>query len=167
MRSWKILVLSILLAITAGCAINNKTFGTRNIAFSDGQKLITEGKLESGLQKLEQALREEPENKEIRATLIRVREEVIAKLLFDADSTRFSGNLEKAEQDYQRILNLSPFNERANAGLEELELERRHIASIDSAKELLRRNEVIEAETIVRAVLQENPKQSHARLLIS
>ncbi len=167
MRSWKILVLSILLAITAGCAINNKTFGTRNIAFSDGQKLITEGKLESGLQKLEQALREEPENKEIRATLIRVREEVIAKLLFDADSTRFSGNLEKAEQDYQRILNLSPFNERANAGLEELELERRHIASIDSAKELLRRNEVIEAETIVRAVLQENPKQSHARQLIA
>ncbi len=167
MRSWKILVLSILLAITAGCAINNKTFGTRNIAFSDGQKLITEGKLESGLQKLEQALREEPENKEIRATLIRVREEVIAKLLFDADSTRFSGNLEKAEQDYQRILNLSPFNERANAGLEELELERRHIASIDSAKELLRRNEVIEAETIVRAVLQENPKQTHARQLIA
>ena len=87
MRSWKILVLSILLAITAGCAINNKTFGTWNIAFSDGQKLITEGKLESGLQKLEQALREEPENKEIRATLIRVRVEVIAKLLFDADST--------------------------------------------------------------------------------
>ncbi|AEJ02988.1 type II and III secretion system protein [Nitrosomonas sp. Is79A3] len=167
MRSWKILILSILLAITAGCAINNKTFGTRNIAFSDGQKLITEGKLESGLQKLEQALREEPENKEIRATLIRVREEVIAKLLFDADSTKFSGNLEKAEQDYQRILNLSPFNERANAGLEELELERRHIASIDSAKELLRRNEVIEAETIVRAVLQENPKQSHARQLIA
>lgn len=167
MRSWKILILSILLAVTAGCAINNKTFGTRNIAFSDGQKLITAGKLESGLQKLEQALREEPENKEIRATLIRVREEVIAKLLFEADSTRFSGDLQKAEQDYQRVLNLSPFNERANAGLEELELERRHIASIDSAKELLRRNEVIEAETIVRAVLQENPKQSHARQLIS
>ncbi len=167
MRSWRILILSILLAITAGCAINNKTFGTRNIAFSDGQKLITEGKLESGLQKLEQALREEPENKEIRTTLIRVREEVIAKLLFEADSTRFSGDLKKAEQDYQRVLNLSPFNERAKAGLEELELERRHIASIDSAKELLRRNEVIEAETIVRAVLQENPKQSHARQLIS
>lgn len=167
MRSWRILILSILLAITAGCAINNKTFGTRNIAFSDGQKLITEGKLESGLQKLEQALREEPENKEIRATLIRVREEVIAKLLFEADSTRFSGDLQKAEQDYQRVLNLSPFSERAKAGLEELELERRHIVSIDSAKELLRRNEVIEAETIVRAVLQENPKQSHARQLIA
>ena len=38
MKSWKIIVLSILLAIAAGCAIDNKTFGTRNIAFSDAQK---------------------------------------------------------------------------------------------------------------------------------
>ncbi len=69
MRSWRIIILSILLAIATGCAINNKTFGTRNIAFDEGQKLITEGKFESGLQKLEEAVREEPENTEIRTVL--------------------------------------------------------------------------------------------------
>ena len=52
MKSWRIIVLIALLAVTAGCAINNRTFGTRNIAFDEGQKLIVQGQLENGLQKL-------------------------------------------------------------------------------------------------------------------
>ncbi|MDP1786285.1 secretin and TonB N-terminal domain-containing protein [Nitrosomonas sp.] len=167
MRSWRILFLSLLLAITAGCAINNKTFGTRNIVFDDGQKLITEGKFENGLQKLEQAAREEPENREIRTVLIRSREEVLGKLFFEADSMRFSGDLDQAEQGYQRILNIYPLHERAKEGIEALKSERRHITAVDSAKALLTRNDVAGAEIIVRAVLQENPQQSHARELIS
>lgn len=167
MRNWRILILSMLLAITTGCAINNKTFGTRNVAFDDGQKLITEGKFESGLQKLEQAAREEPENKEIRTILMRLREEVISKLFFEADNFRFSGDLDQAEQGYQRILNVYPLHERAKEGIEALKLERRHIAIVNSAKELLARKDPIGAETIVRAVLQENSQQSHARQLIA
>lgn len=166
MKNWRIIVLITLAAISAGCAINNKTFSTRNIAFSDGQKLIAEGKFESGLQKLEQAAREEPDNKEIRTVHIREREGVIARLLFDADNIRFSGDLDSAGKSYQRVLNLSPFDERAKAGLEALESERRHIASVDAAKELLARDDVPGAEAIIRAVLQENPQQSHARQLI-
>lgn len=167
MKSWRIVVLIILFIANTGCAINNRTFGTRNIAFDDGQKLITAGELERGLQKLEQAAREEPENKEIRTVLIRAREEVISKILFEADGFKFAGDLEQAGQQYQRVLNLYPFHERAKEGLESIELERRHIASIEAAKELLIRNDVAGAETIVRAVLQENPQQSHARQLVA
>ncbi|MBP6057621.1 MAG: general secretion pathway protein GspD [Nitrosomonas sp.] len=167
MKSWRIIVLIALLAVTAGCAINNRTFGTRNIAFDEGQKLIVQGQLENGLQKLEQAAREEPENKEIRTVLIRLREEVIGKLFFEADSLRFSGKLDQAEEDYQRILNIYPLHERAKAGMEAVKSERRHITIVDSAKALLARNDVSGAETIVRAVLQENPQQSHARDLIA
>lgn len=167
MKSWRSIVLIILFIANTGCAINNRTFGTRNIAFDDGQKLITEGKFENGLAKIEQAAREEPENKEIRTVLIRVREEVIGKILFEADGFRFSGNLEQAEQQYQRVLNLYPFHERAKEGIEALKSERRHIALVDSAKALLANNDVSGAETIVRAVLQENPQQSYARELIA
>lgn len=166
MKSWRLIVLITLLAVTAGCAINNRTFGTRNIAFDDGQKLITQGQFENGLQKLEQAAREEPENKEIRTVLIRLREEVTSKLLLEADNLRFSGNLDRAEQGYQRVLNVYPFHERAKEGIEALKLERRHIASVDSAKALLASNDVAKAETVIRAILQENPQQSHARELI-
>ncbi len=167
MKSWRIIVLTILLAATAGCAINNRTFGTRNVAFDEGQQLITQGKFENGLEKLEQAAREEPKNKEISTVLIRLREEVVSKLLFEADNYRFSGDLEQAERSYQRVLNIYPFHERAKEGTEALKSERRHIASVDSAKALLARNDLARAETVVRAVLQENSQQSHARELIS
>ncbi|UJP00527.1 MAG: general secretion pathway protein GspD, partial [Nitrosomonas sp.] len=113
MKSWRIIVLIILLASVAGCAINNRTFGTRSIAFDEGKKLIAQGQFESGFAKLEQASREQPENREIQTVSIRLREEVIVKLLFEADNFRFSGDLERATQAYQRILNLYPFNERA------------------------------------------------------
>ena len=167
MKSWRIIILSIVLAVTAGCAIDNRSFFTRNFAFSEAQKLIAQGKLESGLEKFEQAAREEPENKEIRTMLIRARDQVLGKLLFDADNLRFAGDLDQAERNYQRVLSMYPFNERAKEGIEALKLERRHIASVESAKALLARNDLAKAETLVRAILQENPQQSHARQLIS
>lgn len=167
MKSWRIIVLIILLASVAGCAINNRTFGTRNIAFDDGQKLITQGQFESGIAKLEQARREEPENRDIQTVVLRLREEVTGKLLFDAENLRYAGELDRATQAFQRILSLFPFNERAKEGLESIALDRQHIAKVDTAKELLRNGDVAKAETLVRAVLQENPQQSHARQLIS
>lgn len=167
MKSWRIIAFIILLAVTTGCAINNRTFGTRNIAFDEGQKLIVQGHFESGFAKLEQALREEPENREIQTVLIRSREEIIGKLIFEADNSRFSGDLERATKIYQRILNLYPFNERAKEGIESIVLDRRHIAVVDTAKNFLKSGEPAKAETLVRAVLQENPQQSHARQLIS
>ncbi|MER0203091.1 MAG: general secretion pathway protein GspD [Nitrosomonas sp.] len=167
MKSWRTIVLIILLALVAGCAINNRTFGTRNIAFDDGQKLITQGQFESGLAKLEQARREEPENKDIQTVVLRLREEVTGKLMFEAENLRYAGELDRATQAFQRILSLFPFNERAKEGLESIALDRQHIAKVDTAKELLRNGETAKAETLVRAVLQENPQQSHARQLIS
>jgi general secretion pathway protein D len=167
MKSWRIIVLGILLAVTTGCAIDNKSFLNRNIALADGQKLLAQGKPETALEKFEQAAREEPDNKEIRAMLIRVRDEVIGKLLFEAENSKLSGNLDQAEQGYQRILDMYPFQERAKEGIQLIALERRHIASVESAKALLARNDFAKAETLVRAVLQENPQQSHARELIS
>ena len=167
MKKWKVIVLITLFTVTTGCAINNRTFGTRNTAFDDGQKLIAVGKYESGLVKLEQAAREEPENKEIRTVLIRLREEVTSKLFFEADNFRSSGNLDQADQGYQRILSIYPLHERAREGIEAVKLDRRHIAAVESAKALLARNDVSGAEKVVRAVLQENSQQSHARELIS
>lgn len=167
MRSWKTIVLILLFISIAGCAINNRTFGTRNTAFDDGQKLIAQGQFENGLAKLEQAQREEPDNKEIRTMLIRLREDVISKILLEADGFRFSGDLDQAEQQYQRVLNLYPFHERAKEGIDAVKLERRHIAAVDAARALLVRNDFKGAETMVRAILQENPQQSHARQLIA
>ncbi len=159
-------VFILLLILISGCAINNKTFGTRNEAFLEAEKLLLNGELELGLQKLQQAAKEEPENKEIKTVLARQRETIPRQLILEADYTRLSGDLEVAEEMYNRILEYFPRQERALAGLEALELERYHVASIDYARELLARNDIEGAEEAVRAVLQENPEQSHARQLI-
>lgn len=166
MRIEKYVVISMMFVLLVGCATNNKTFETKNEAFIEGEQLIVNGEFEDGLQLLEQAALEEPDNKEIRAVLARQRENIHRLLVLDADHVRFSGDLENAEKMYHRILEVFPRHERAQAGLDLVEQERHHIASIDYAQELLALNDVVGAEKTVRAVLQENPEQTHARQLI-
>jgi len=158
--------LLILVLFLSGCAINNKTFLNQNEAFEEGKQLIEAGELELGLMKLEQAAREEPNNKEIRTVLMRQRDEVLAKMLFDADNTRAEGNLDLAEEKYYRIFDYFPRNNRVQAGLEAVNQERHHIATIEYAEQLLELNDLDGAEQAVRSVLQENPMQGHARQLI-
>lgn len=158
--------LLMLILLFSGCAINNKTFLNRNKTFEEGQRLIEMGELELGLMHLEQAAREEPDNKEIRTILARQRDTVLGQILADANNSRLSGELDFAEEKYQRILDLFPRNERVLAGLETIHQERHHIASIDYAQQLLALNDVGGAENAVRAVLQENPMQPQARELI-
>jgi len=167
MRMNRCAVFLLILALTAsGCAINNKTFGTRNKAFEEGQLLIQNGELELGLLRLEQAAREEPNDKEIRAVLLRQRDAVLGQMLADATNTRLSGDLDFAEEKFLRILDLFPRNERAQEGLEAVGQDREHIASVEYAQQLLALNDVDGAEKAVRAVLQENPMQPQAREFI-
>ncbi len=166
MRINKYVVMVIMSFVLAGCAINNKTFLTRSETFEDGQELILNGEFVLGLQKLEQAAQEQPENKEFRTVLMRQRDEVPMRMVFNANNIRLSGDLETAEEMYNHILEFFPGYERARLGLEALALERHHIASLDYAQELLALNDVVSAEQTVRAVLQENPEQPHARQLI-
>jgi len=162
MNTGKKIFLLLLFALVTGCA----TQMTRNPSFLEGKKLIAEGKLEEGLGKLEQAAREEPDNREVGATLARERDTIIGQILFDADNARLAGNLDQADQNYQRVLGISANNGRAREGLNAVELERRHIAMVNRAKEVLAHNNVDEAEKIVRGVLADNPMQSEARLMI-
>ncbi|MDH5479709.1 MAG: secretin and TonB N-terminal domain-containing protein, partial [Nitrosomonas sp.] len=166
MRIDRWIIFALLLVLVSGCAINNRTFATKNKAFIEGQELILNGELEYGLQKLEQAAQEEPGNKEIKAVLMRQREAIPSQLAIHADNIRFSGDLETAEQIYNHILELFPRYERAKAGLEAIELEHHHVASIEYAEELMALNDITGAEKVIRDVLQENPEQSHARQLI-
>jgi general secretion pathway protein D len=166
MRTEKYVVIAMILALITGCAATDLANPTKNRAFIEGQQLIAEGQFDAGLQLLEQAASEEPDNTEIRLVLNRQQEAILAQLLYEADNLRLSGELDAAEQKYDYILYLFPHSERTKEGIEALNLERHHIASIDYAKELLVRNDVKGAEAAARAVLLENPMQSHARQLI-
>ncbi|MCC6917161.1 secretin and TonB N-terminal domain-containing protein [Nitrosomonas sp.] len=162
MNTGKKICVLLLFALTAGCALQT----TRNPSFLEGKRLIAEGQLEDGLGKLEQAAREEPDNREIGATLARERDTITGQVLFEADNARLSGNLDQADQGYLRVLGISANNKRAREGLDAVDQERRHIVQINQAKEMLAHNDVDGAEKIIRAVLADNPMQLEARKLI-
>ncbi|MBI0410270.1 MAG: type II and III secretion system protein [Nitrosospira sp.] len=158
MRIEKYIAVVMLLATFAGCASNK--------AFVEGKRLITEGKLDTGLASLEKAAREEPDNLEIRVVLARQREAVARRLLFEADNARSSGDLDASAQGYRRVLELNLRDERAQAGLEAIDMDRRHIALLKQAKELLDGEDNSGAESKIRLVMQENPMRLDARQLI-
>ncbi|MDE2366672.1 MAG: type II and III secretion system protein [Betaproteobacteria bacterium] len=158
MRMGRCLVIVSMLAACAGCATNKD--------FVEGKRLIAEGKIDTGLASLEKAAREDPDNLEIRAVLARQREAVAARLQFDADNARSSGDLAVAEQGYRHVLEIIPRNERAQAGLAALNMDRRHLALMKRAEELLARNDYAAAEAEVRSVLQDNPMLREARQLM-
>lgn len=162
MNTGKKICLLVLFLLIAGCASQV----TRNPSFLEGKQLLAAGQLEAGLEKLEQAAREEPDNPEIGATLVRERDTIIGQILFEADNARLAGYLEQADQGYLRALAISASNKRAREGLDAVEQERRHIGQVNQAKEMLAQGEIDGAEKIIRAVLADNPMQSDARQLI-
>jgi general secretion pathway protein D len=142
----------------SGCAANKD--------FEEGKRLIADGKLDTGLASLEKAAREDPKNLEIRTVLARQREAVAARLLSEGDDARLAGALDNAERAYRHVLELNPRNERAQTGLETIGMDRRHIALLKHAAELLERNDPMGAASDLRLILQENPLQRDARRLI-
>jgi general secretion pathway protein D len=158
MRARAVVLFVAFLVMFAGCATKKE--------FTEGKRLIAEGKLDMGLASLEEAARKEPDNLEIRTILARQREAVAARHLLDADNARSRGDLVAAEQGYRRALEINPHNERAQAGLTVLDMDRRHPALVKRAEELIGRKEYAAAEQELRTVLQENPQQKDARRLL-
>ena len=177
MRIYSYFFITLFLIATTGCSLlgsmedsMEEVLGinelTENNAFVDGQEQISKGNYEVGLRLLEQATHEEPDNRKFRIIYMRQTDTVIGKLLSAADGMRLTGNLDYSEQQYNRILDIAPQNQRAKEGLEALNMERMHIEKIEYAQALLDRNDLIRAEKIVREVLQEDPMQKNARELI-
>ena len=159
MRFEKYILVAAALAAFAGCAKDNAPF-------AEGKRLISEGNMDMGLERLEQAARENPDDLEIRTVLARQRDAVAARLLFEAESARLSGDFDLAEQKYRHALKLNFRNERAKAGLDFLDMDRRHRALVKQAQESMEHKGFDAAESLLRQVLQENPQHRIARQLL-
>lgn len=154
--SWLTTCLAVLLI--SGCAANP--------AIEEGNRLIDEGKFEDGVTRLAQAMKDDPDNHELRAQYFRQRDLATNQLLKAAEAERMAHHLEAAEAIYQRMQKLDANNQRAKNGLAEVAMERRHESAVREAEVLLGKNDTVAAERILRAVLAENPQHSEARQLI-
>ncbi|MDO9449497.1 MAG: secretin N-terminal domain-containing protein [Rugosibacter sp.] len=141
-----------------GCAANP--------AIEESKRLIAQGHVDDGVLGLAQAMKDDPNNHELRVQYFRQREIAANQLLIAAESERAARRPDAAEAIYQRMQTLDANNQRAKSGLAELAAERRQASAVREAEALLGKNDAAAAERILRTVLTENPLHAEARQLM-
>jgi general secretion pathway protein D len=148
----------LLLVLGAACA-------TSPTVLDDARARYQEGRGEEALQLLQKAARENPDERSLRTEYFRMRELLVAQWLVQAEAVRQAARFDQAEALYRRVLMHDPSNPRAEAGLAQIDTDRRHAAVTATAEQLVRGGKYREAQDILRPVLAENPQQRDARRL--
>jgi len=126
---------------------------------------VEAGQYESGIRKLEQAVKQDPSNTTYRLELQGRKEEATQLLVAQADRLRAAAKYADAEATYQRVLSISPGNARAQRGLELVTRDQRHAEAVAQAARELQQGRLEEAEARLGRVLSENPGNSEANAL--
>ena len=130
------------------------------------QHMIEAGNEEAGLARLEQAVRDNPGDTELRNYYQRHRAVAVQRYLQAGDNARASGAIDAAEAAYQRAQRFEPDNDNAQAGLDAVARERASLALVSEAQEALKRGQTDEAYAKAKEVLQANPAQRDARAIV-
>lgn len=154
----KRIVLLMLLALPAGCATDS--------ALTQGQNLIDQGRMEDGIRRLEQGSKAHPDSYELRAFYQRYRDLYVDQLLFEGDKARVIGRNEPALAAYDRVLQFSPENPRAKAGIDAVRADQRQRDAVKQAQALFEGNRAEEALEQAKGILAENPSQKSAQALL-
>jgi general secretion pathway protein D len=149
----------LLSALTAGCATDR--------LHREGVKAFEQGAYEEAIARLEQAVKNDPSDLELRLDLRARREGAVQRLIAAADSARANGDGESATTSYRRVLTLDPGNDRALRGLEGVQADRRHAERTAKASQLFAAKKLDAAELEVHAVLAEDPGFAAASALLS
>jgi general secretion pathway protein D len=145
-------------ALLAACATNPQV--------DEGKRLISQGNLEEGLAKLEQASRENPQDTVARNAYLTQREAIVGVFMREGDVLRTWGDLDAAEASYRRALAAAPGSASVQAALDALARDRRHLVVVREAEEALKKGDLATAEARARAVLAENAGQRSARAIM-
>lgn len=143
--------------LIAGCGTNR--------VIDETNRLFAEGNSEEALARLEDAVKQEPKNAELRIALITRRTSFLNRTLVVAEVARREGRLTDAEKLYQQVLRYDPNSAPASQGLDALILERQHRLVIAEAEGLFKNADtgsVGEANEKVRGVLSRSPQQKDA-----
>jgi general secretion pathway protein D len=141
----KKLLLILLALVLASCA------GQESLR--QGQEMIEAGNEEAGLARLEEAMKANPNDAEIRNYYLRHRAVAVQRYLQLGDNARAAGAFDQAEASYQRALRFDPANANAKAGLEALVKERQSRQLLAEADEALKKGDAEAAAAKAKAVL--------------
>ena len=160
--TWTILRNSLLLLLAAlllvGCAGEQ--------AFREGKALVSAGKMDEGLLRLEQAVKENPEAVEYRNYLLIQRDKFANQILAQADTDLINSRFDEADATYRRVLGMDRANPRANIGIEAVQAARRHKAMVEEAEVAFSKGQVEVAQNKLRKVLSDNPRHREGKALL-
>lgn len=131
----------------------------------EARQAYNEGRGDDALNLLAKASREQPGDSSLRAEYFRLRDTLDGQWLAQAAVLRQAGQFDAAEVLYRRVQAYDRANPRAAAGLEQVARDRRHLAAVAAASELVKAGKYREAQDVLRPVLTENPQQRDARRL--
>lgn len=131
----------------------------------EGRTLIDEGRVEEGLARLQEASREDPSDRAIRADLLRSREQAVTRLVNSASSERAAERFDVADALLKRAEGISPNDPKVKAVQDAVNADRRHLAALSEAQSLLTKGDIAAAREKVVAVLVEDPSNGRAMSL--
>lgn len=154
----KKLILFLAAAAMLGCAGQE--------ALKQGQHLIEAGNEEQGLAQLEEALKHNPKDTELRNYYLRHRAVAVQRFLQAGDNARAAGQLDAAETAYQKAQRFDADNANAKAGLAAVARERASLSVVREAEEAYKRGDLDSAANKAKEALQVNPAQRDARSIL-
>jgi general secretion pathway protein D len=154
----KKLILFLAAAALLGCAGQE--------ALKQGQQMIEAGNEEQGLMRLEEALKHNPNDTELRNYYLRHRAVAVQRFLQAGDNARAAGQLDAAETAYQKAQRFDADNDNVKAGLAAVARERASLSVVREAEEAYKRGELDTALNKAKEMLQANPTQRDARAIV-
>jgi general secretion pathway protein D len=151
-------ILAVLMLALAGCATQD--------SFREARVLMESGNTEAGLAQVEQLVKENPQDAELRNYWQSNRNVAVSRALDEGDRARAAGALERAAEAYRLAQRFDPENARAKAGLAALELDTRHRETMQAALSNLKGGDPDIAFEKAQQVLAENPQHREARALV-
>jgi general secretion pathway protein D len=145
--------------LVSGCA--------GQMAYREGNALVAQDQVEAGLLKYQEAVAADPTNAAYKTAWLRARDGATNRLLTQADREIADGKVQPALENYQRVLAIDPVNDRARAGLRQVEADRRHAVLFEEARAAIERKDYDAARQKLGAILSERPSHEPARQLLA
>jgi general secretion pathway protein D len=142
----------------AACATNEN--------FKQARTEVETGNEEAGLARLEQEMKANPQDTELRNYYMRHKEVAVQRYIALGDNARGAGAMDRAMQSYERALRFDPENQRAKAGIEVVRKDREHRTLLVDADQALKNGRSAEAQAKLKAILAENPQNRDARSML-
>jgi general secretion pathway protein D len=142
----------------AACATNEN--------FKQARTEVETGNEEAGLARLEQEMKANPQDTELRNYYMRHKEVAVQRYLALGENARSAGAMDRAMQSYERALRFDPENQRAKAGIEVVRKDREHRTLLVDADQALKNGRTAEAQAKLKMILAENPQNRDARSML-